>query len=103
MADSVNGRLPVLRTLNGETWQDIGDNLPPALPGGEFAFAASGTCVATVGKKWAWIGTGGGTEARILATTDQGETWNAYATPIAAGHGGAAGVFSVDFRNPRMA
>ena len=84
MADSVNGRLPVLRTLNGETWQDIGDNLPPALPGGEFAFAASGTCVATVGKKWAWISTGSTTETRILATTDKGETWNAYATPIAA-------------------
>ena len=58
MADSVAGRIPALRTLDGETWQDIGDNLPPAVPGGEFAFAASGTCVATVGKKWAWIGTG---------------------------------------------
>ena len=82
-----------------DAWQDIGDNLPPALPGGEFAFAASGTCVATVGKKWAWIGTGGGPEARILATTDKGETWNAYGTPIVQGTGGA-GVFSVDFRNP---
>jgi photosystem II stability/assembly factor-like uncharacterized protein len=98
MADPVNGRFPVLRTLDGETWQDIGDNLPPPLPG-EFAFAASGTCVATFGKKWAWIGTGGGAEARILATTDEGQTWNAYATPVAQGTGGA-GVFSVDFRNP---
>jgi len=50
MADSVAGRLPVLRTLNGATWKDIGDKLPPALPGGEFAFAASGTCVTTVNK-----------------------------------------------------
>jgi photosystem II stability/assembly factor-like uncharacterized protein len=100
MADSVNGRFPVIRTLDGETWQDIGDNLPPPLPGGEFAFAASGTCVATVGKKWAWIGTGSTTEARILATTDQGKTWNAYPQPIAALPSGAAGVFSVDFRNP---
>jgi photosystem II stability/assembly factor-like uncharacterized protein len=102
MADSVNGRFPVIRTLDGETWQDIGDNLPPPLPGGEFAFAASGTCVATVGKKWAWIGTGSlTTESRILATTDQGETWNAYATPIASDPAtGAAGVFSVAFRNP---
>ena len=58
MADSVGDRFPVLRTLDGETWQDIGDNLPPPLPPAEFAFAASGTCVATVGKKWAWISTG---------------------------------------------
>jgi len=100
MSDSVNGRLPVLRTLDGETWQDIGDNLPPALPGGEFAFAASGTCVATVGKKWAWISSGSTAETRILATTDKGETWNAYPTPIAAAASGAAGVFSVAFRNP---
>ena len=100
MADSVAGRLPVLRTLNGSTWQDIGDKLPPALPGGEFAFAASGTCVTTVNKKWAWISTGSTTETRILATTDKGETWNAYPTPIAAAPSGAAGVFSVDFRNP---
>lgn len=97
MADPVDGRFPVIRTLDGETWQDIGDNFPPPLPG-EFAFAASGTCVTTVGKKWAWIGTGGASVARVLATTDQGETWTAYNTPMAIAPAG--GVFSVDFRNP---
>jgi photosystem II stability/assembly factor-like uncharacterized protein len=97
MADPVNDRFPVIRTLDGETWQDIGDNLPPPLPG-EFAFAASGTCVATVGKKWAWMGTGGADVARILATTDQGQTWAAYDTPVAIAPAG--GVFSVAFRNP---
>ena len=29
MADSINGRFPVIRTLDGKTWQDIGDRLPP--------------------------------------------------------------------------
>src|SRR5262245_30578470 len=103
MADASGDRFPVLRTLDGETWQDIGDKLPaPLAPSGEFAFAASGTCVATVGKRWAWIGTGSiTTESRIFATTDQGETWNAYVTPIASNPAtGAAGVFSVAFRNP---
>jgi photosystem II stability/assembly factor-like uncharacterized protein len=102
MADASGGRFPVIRTLDGETWQDIGDNLPTPLPPAEFAFAASGTCVATVGKKWAWIATGSlTTESRILATTDQGETWNAYVAPIASNPDtGAAGVFSVAFRNP---
>ena len=52
-SDPVNDRFPVLRTTNGQTWQDIGDNLPPALTG-EFSFAASGTCVATQGGKNAW-------------------------------------------------
>src|SRR5262245_18341114 len=42
MADASGDRFPVLRTLDGETWQDIGANLPtPLLPSGEFAFAAS--------------------------------------------------------------
>src|SRR4051794_30199310 len=43
-SDSVNGRFPVIRTTDGLTWQDIGDNLPTALPG-ESSFASSGTCV----------------------------------------------------------
>ena len=44
-SDGVDGRFPVIRTTDGETWQDIGDNLPAAQPG-EFAFASSGTCTA---------------------------------------------------------
>jgi photosystem II stability/assembly factor-like uncharacterized protein len=97
MADSVNGRFPVIRTTNGHTWQDIGNHLPPALPG-EAAFAASGTCVATQGKSRAWIGTGGSSEARILSTTNGGNTWHAYQTPIVQGTA-TSGVISVDFRD----
>lgn len=99
-ADSVNDRFPAIRTLDGETWQDIGDRLPTPLPGGEFGFAASGTCVATWGWRWGWIATGSTTEARVFATRDLGQTWNAYETPIAANETGAAGVFSVAFRDP---
>ena len=50
MADAIDGRFPVIRTCDGETWQDIGDNLP-AGQAGEAAFAASGTCVATHGRQ----------------------------------------------------
>lgn len=64
MADSVNGRFPVILTRNGKTWQDIGDQLPAA-QAGEAAFAASGTCIATQGGKRAWIATGAATKARI--------------------------------------
>jgi photosystem II stability/assembly factor-like uncharacterized protein len=96
MADGVNGRFPVVRTSDGTTWQDIGGNLPAAQPN-EGAFAASGTCVATHGSKQAWIAT---TNARIMATTNGGSSWAAYATPIAGGTG-TAGVFSVAFRDSR--
>jgi photosystem II stability/assembly factor-like uncharacterized protein len=96
-SDSVNGKFPDLRTTNGVTWQDISDNLPPALPG-EASFAASGTCVATQGARNAWIATGGSTTARILATRDQGDTWNAYDTPLVSSP--SAGAFTVAFRDP---
>jgi photosystem II stability/assembly factor-like uncharacterized protein len=96
-SDSVNGRFPDLRTRNGMTWQDISDNLPPALPG-EASFAASGTCVATQGAMNAWIATGGSATARILATRDQGDTWNAYDTPLVSSP--SAGGFTVAFRDP---
>ena len=95
MGDGVNGRFPVLRTRNGETWQDIGNNLPAA-QAGEGAFAASGTCVATQGEKRAWIVT---TNSRVFATRDAGDSWAAYGTPIAGGTG-TAGVFTVAFRDP---
>ncbi len=96
-SDSVNGRFPALRTTDGATWNDIGDRLPAAQPG-EASFAASGTCVATQGRRRAWIATGGAAKARILATTDGGDTWEAYDTPIVQGTA-TSGVFTVDFRD----
>jgi photosystem II stability/assembly factor-like uncharacterized protein len=93
-SDSVNGVFPNLRTTDGETWEDISANMPPALPG-EGSFASSGTCVATQGGQNAWIAT---TKSRILATRDGGETWEAYTTPIYTGD--VAGAFTVAFRNP---
>jgi len=97
-SDAVNGRFPVIRTTDGEAWHDIGDLLPPGQIG-EAAFAASGTCVTAQGGKRAWIGTGGAPLARILATVDGGDTWEAYDTPIVQGTP-TSGVITVDFRNP---
>ena len=97
-SDAVDGRFPVLRISNGRTWMDISRRLPKAQPG-EAGFAASGTCVATLGDQQAWIATGGAAKARILATTDGGASWNAYETPIVQGTA-ASGGFSVAFRDP---
>jgi photosystem II stability/assembly factor-like uncharacterized protein len=99
-SDPVNDLFPVIRTRNGgENWNRIARKLPPALPG-EFAFAASGTCVDTQGEDLAWIGTGGEPGARILATTDGGDTWKAYPTPIVQGTANS-GIFTVQFRDSR--
>ncbi len=98
-ADAIEGRFPVIRTTNGENWHDIGNRLPPA-QAGEAGFAASGTCVTTHGGQRAWIGTGGGAVARILATTDGGNSWTAYVVPGITQGVPTAGVVSVDFRDP---
>jgi photosystem II stability/assembly factor-like uncharacterized protein len=97
-SDSVNGVFPDIRTTDGTNWLDISGNMPPALTG-EASFAASGTCVATEGRNNAWIATGGATIARILATRDGGDTWNAYDTPLVSS--ATAGAITVAFRNPR--
>jgi photosystem II stability/assembly factor-like uncharacterized protein len=95
--DSVDGVFPDIRTENGRTWKYIANNMPPALPG-EASFAASGTCITTQGENNAWAATGGATIARILATRDGGNTWNAYDTPLEVSASG--GGISVAFRDP---
>ena len=97
-SDSVDGVFPGLLATDGKTWRDISARLPPALPG-EGSFASSGTCVATEGEKNAWIATGNSSMARILATKDGGDTWNAYNTPLESAPG--AGAFTVGFRDKR--
>jgi photosystem II stability/assembly factor-like uncharacterized protein len=95
-SDSVNGVFPDIRTTDGMTWESIAANMPPALPG-EASFSSSGTCIATQGRRNAWIATGGSTISRILATRDGGDTWNAYDTPLVSSP--SAGGFSVAFRD----
>jgi len=97
MADAVNGRFPVIRTTDGRHWSNISSHLPAA-QAGEAAFAASGTCVATQGTNRAWIGTGGAAKARILRTSDGGNSWKAYKTPIVQGTA-SSGVITVAFRD----
>ena len=96
-SDSVNGVFPDIRTTDGRTWHSIARNMPPALKG-EASFSSSGTCITTQGWQNAWIATGGSTIARILATRDGGDSWNAYDTPLVSN--AAAGGFSVAFRDP---
>ncbi len=107
LGDSIAGRLPVLRTLNGTTWQDIGDNLPPPLTM-EAGFASGGTCAATQGHRRAWLTTGappqtagGAGTTRVFFTKDRGQTWGVTTAPIFAGVDGAGGGFSIAFRSAR--
>jgi photosystem II stability/assembly factor-like uncharacterized protein len=97
MSDAVNGRFPVVRTADGRTWSDFGDRLPPAQTG-EGAFAASGTCTAVLGDRHGWIATGAAARARVLRTTDRGDSWREAGTPIAQGSQ-TSGAATIAFRD----
>jgi len=100
VGDPVDGRFTVLRTGDGgRTWARVPEaNIPEALPG-DGAFAASGTCLAALGSRHAWFGTGGAARARVYRSADQGLTWAVADTPITAGNA-SSGIFSLAFSDP---
>ena len=95
--DPIDGQWSVLTTTNfGADWEGVNYAvLPPALEG-EGGYAASGTGVVVRGQT-AWLATGGGEFARVLRTTDFGESWQAFNTPLVSAPG--AGIFSMAFSN----
>ena len=101
MSDPVDGHLFLLTTDDGgTTWARVPTaDAPPVLPG-EAAFAASGTCLAVSGSSHAWIGTGGGSRARVFRSADRGRTWSVADTPVRAG-GSSSGIFSLAFTDVR--
>ena len=100
MSDPVDGRFLLVTTDDGgENWMAVpADRVPAALPG-EGAFAASGTCLAVLGKSDVWLVSGGSAVARVYHSPDRGRSWTVHDTPIRAGVG-SAGIFSIAFRDP---
>jgi len=95
--DSIGGRLVLFETSDGTTWTRLpAERLPEARPG-EGGFAASGTCLVTVGESTAYVGTGAGS-SRVLRTRDRGRSWEAFETPIVSA-AATAGITSVSFWN----
>lgn len=97
LSDPVDGRFRIARTTDGGLHWSVQSTagMPAALPG-EFAFAASGTCLVTSGSKDAWIASGGGATSRVFHSTDKGRTWTVSSTTVASGP--AAGIFSLAVR-----
>jgi photosystem II stability/assembly factor-like uncharacterized protein len=99
LSDPVGGKFRIAATDDGgQTWHVLPDGgMPPAVAG-EFAFAASGTCLVTSGARDAWFASGGGA-SRVFHSRDGGRSWSVTAAPIPAAEAG--GVFSLAFRNTR--
>jgi len=100
VSDAVDGRLLVRATADGgEHWDLVPAAGVPAAREGEGAFAASGTCLLTLGDRFAWIASGSTAEARVYRSTDGGRSWAVTAVPVVSGE--AAGATSVAFRDAR--
>ncbi len=98
-SDAADGRTTILRTDNGgATWSLLPAAAAPAALAGEGAFAASGGCLTSHGKRDAWITTGS-PSARVLRSTDAGANWTAFPTPFVQGDG--AGMTAASFRDAK--
>jgi photosystem II stability/assembly factor-like uncharacterized protein len=96
LSDPVGGKFRILGTFDsGRSWHVLPTRGMPDAVAGEFAFAASGTCLVTHGDRDAWFASGGGA-ARVFHSRDGGFTWKVTPAPIPASDAG--GVFSLAFR-----
>jgi photosystem II stability/assembly factor-like uncharacterized protein len=100
LSDPVGGRFRLVETSDGgRSWSLVDPAGMPAAQHGEFAFAASGTCLtAGVGGR-AYLASGGVDPGRVFTSTDHGRTWAVADSPVAGGP--SAGIFSVTFRDAR--
>jgi photosystem II stability/assembly factor-like uncharacterized protein len=98
LSDPVDGKFRILATADGgKSWAVQSNAGMPAALAGEFAFAASGTCLVSSGGK-AYFATGGGASARVFTSADGGRRWSVTDTPIPSG--ASAGIYSLAFRDP---
>ncbi len=100
IGDPINGCTSIIMTHDGgNTWNKIDCSKLPEVKEGEASFAASNTNIAFVNNT-IWVVTGG-TRARVLKSSDKGETWKIIDTPIIQGDG-PQGIYSVDFYNEEI-
>lgn len=101
LSDPVHGHFVMFRTRDGgATWTQIPpERFPDALKG-EGSFAASNSCIALQGEKNIWFVTGGGSVARVLRSSDGGETWKVADAPVRPPNP-SSGLFSIAFRDAK--
>ncbi|NAS29974.1 oxidoreductase [Flavobacteriaceae bacterium R38] len=95
MGDPTDDCLSVIITRDGgNSWSKISCDKLPKVEEGEAAFAASNTNIEIVGDH-TWI-VSGGKRSRVFYSSDKGNSWEVYETPIVQGEG-TQGIYSVDF------
>jgi len=101
VGDPEDGEFFLLKTSDGgENWETVKADQIPDAGEGEALFAASGTCITTIGKENIWFITGGISVPRVFQSIDSGKSWASYPTPITHGTS-SKGIFSVAFWNKK--
>lgn len=100
LADPMDGCFHIIKTTDqGKTWRKINcSNIPAALDG-EACFAASNSCIDMVGSN-VWFVTGG-KHARIFHSSDKGNRFKVYNTPMVHGET-MTGIYALDFINDTL-
>lgn len=99
-SDPIDGKFFIITTKDGgKTWQTVNPANIPSIQKNEAAFAASGTSLVTIGRKNAYLCTGGGEFAQVYKTENQGENWAVVKTNMPAGK--TNGLFGLRFWNDR--
>ncbi|WP_298141431.1 oxidoreductase [Flavobacterium sp.] len=83
----------------GETWTKIPCEKLPKMEDGEAAFAASNSNIVIKGND-TWI-VSGGKKSRVFYSSDKGNSWKVYETPIVQGEA-MTGIFTSDFYNNKI-
>ncbi len=100
MGDPTSDCLSFLRTSDGGvSWHKSScENLPKVIEG-EAAFATSNTNLIVKGKSIVMVS--GGKQSRVFVSTNFGNSWHVYPTPIVQGEE-MTGIFTADFYNEKM-
>ena len=100
MGDPIDNCLNIITTRDGgNTWSKIPCDKLPKVKEGEAAFAASNTNI-VIKDKDTWI-VSGGKKSRVFYSSDRGNSWSVYETPIVQGKT-MTGIFTADFYNSNI-
>lgn len=95
MGDPTENCLSIIITRDGgKSWEKLSCKSLPKTVEGEAAFAASNSNIAVVGEK-TWM-LSGGIQSRVYYSSDKGETWEVFDTPLIQG-ASTTGGYSIDF------
>jgi photosystem II stability/assembly factor-like uncharacterized protein len=96
--DAIGRKLIILKTDDqGASWYMLDTALMPNVAMNQGGFAASGSCLQTIGDSGVIIGLGGA-ESTLLVSRDRGQSWQKNKAPLSAGNT-SSGIFSFSFLN----